>query len=596
MKFLLNSVDSLVEESIDGCLSLHSSTLCRLDGYPSIKVVLDTKRYYNKKETGGGSLPVAVVCGGGSGHEPAFASYAGQGMLSAAVCGDVFASPSESAVLAALRSTITSSGALVVVLNYTGDRLNFGAAVERIKIETGWDARMVIVGDDVALREGLKKKTGARGLSGAMLVLKCAGAVAARGASLDEVERMAHLVKDNVTTMGCSLSTCNVPGKDTQRVLGEGEMEMGLGAHGEAGAYRQSVVELDEITEQLVKRVGRVGEYEDDQKVNQGDDVVVLINNMGGVTQLEMGAIVWSAQRAVRTCLGARVVRLYSGIFLSSLDMKGFSISLLRIPDGGEGEEILRALDAKTEAPGWPLCNHHDDGAEPRDSLMIVPMEPEPKREVESARRDNIMDRVHAVIANVCESVVASADRLNELDGVIGDGDCGNTFRRGFEKIATDESVKGAGTLRQAMFAISDIAGEYMGGSSGALLKIFFFSLASLLPADAEPQAKDIAAGVAMGVERMSFYGGAQKGDSTMLDALIPLSQAFDEACRGGASAKDISTACVAAAREGRESTRSLVAKAGRASYVPEECQKGVTDPGAEAVVVIMEAVDSTMS
>jgi len=592
MKFLLNTVDRLVEESIDGCLSLHSSTLCRLDGYPSIKVVLDTTRYFDKKESD--SLPVAVVCGGGSGHEPAFASYAGQGMLSAAVCGDVFASPSESAVLAALRSTITSSGALVVVLNYTGDRLNFGAAVERIKIETGWDARMVIVGDDVALREGLKKKTGARGLSGAMLVLKCAGAVAARGASLDEVERMAHLVKDNVTTMGCSLSTCNIPGKETQRVLGEGEMEMGLGAHGEAGAYRQHVVELDEIVEQLVKRVGRVGEYQDHQKVNHGDNVVVLINNMGGVTQLEMGAIVWSAQRAVKACLGARVVRLYSGIFLSSLDMRGFSISLLRIPDGGEGEEILRALDARTEAPGWPLCSHHV-GAEPRDSLMIVPMEPEPKREVESGRRDSIMSNVHDMIAKVCESVVAAADLLNELDGVIGDGDCGNTFRRGFEKIAKDDAVKNAATLREAMFAISDIAGEYMGGSSGALLKIFFFSLASSLPANAEPKIQDIASGVAMGVERMSFYGGAEKGDSTMLDALIPLAQAFNEASQGGASAKDISAACVAAAREGRDSTRTLIAKAGRASYVPEECQAGVTDPGAEAVVVIMEAVDSTL-
>jgi dihydroxyacetone kinase len=184
-------------------LSLNPNRIARLEqGWPNQKVIVDRERHkrWEAKEAG---LPVAVLCGGGSGHEPAFAGYVGSGMLSAAVAGDLFASPPTSAVVSALRNTITESGALVIVLCYTGDRLNFGAAVEAIRVETGLDARMVIVSDDVALRvkgAGEVRKTSARGLAGAMLVLKAAGAAAAAGLPLGDVERVATLVSDGDLT------------------------------------------------------------------------------------------------------------------------------------------------------------------------------------------------------------------------------------------------------------------------------------------------------------------------------------------------------------------------------------------------------------
>lgn len=601
-KFFLNSTDSLVRESIDGSLSLHTN-LVRLDGYPAIKVILDRRRYQalQNSET---SLPVAVVCGGGSGHEPAFLAYAGEGMLSAAVCGDLFASPSESAVLAGLRNTITSSGALVVVLNYTGDRLNFGAAVEGIKIETGFDCRMVIVGDDVALRQRQTSKAGARGLSGAMLVLKCAGAAAAAGRTLDEVEAMAQLVNRHVTTMGCSLTECNLPGrKQNEHRLGDDEIEIGLGAHGEPGVYRQRMEGLDSIVANLVKRVGCVDEFEDEsQKVNPGDDVVVLINNMGGVTQLEMGTIVRSTLTAIQEILGANITRVYSSIFLSSLDMKGFSISLLRLPKGKDKEDIICALDAPTEAPGWP-CRVHPLPCPPDVAgTNIVPMKPKPdQRESESfaeSSMTNTMSLVHEIIQNACEAIISSADMLNSLDQRIGDGDCGTTFKTGAEQILNSPRVKNAKSVRQAIFDIADIAGEDMGGSSGALLKIFFFAMATALSPvnDQESSMENISCGIQRGVEKMIFYGGANKGDSTMMDALIPLSEALATAVQNGYSPKEASRAMLQATRQGCETTQHLVAKAGRASYVPEETQVGVTDPGAEACVIIMKAIDDVLA
>ncbi|KAI8110864.1 hypothetical protein M9434_004438 [Picochlorum sp. BPE23] len=587
MSYFLNSKDQIVQDSIDGFLQL-CPNLCRLDGYPSTKVVLDRKRYeLMDQNTPQG---VAVVSGGGSGHEPAFAKLCGSGFLSAAVCGEIFASPSESSILTALRHTITASGALIVVNNYTGDKLNFGAALEKIKAETGYDARMVIVADDVALRSSsnVRSKVGARGLAGCMLVLKCAGAWAAQGRSLSEVEQMTTRVTESITTMGCAVSSCTLPGQKTKRILNEGELEMGLGAHGEPGACRQTMKSADEVVLEMVERVGCIGKYEDDQKVSPGDRVVILLNNLGSITQLEMGIIVSSTIKAVTHTLGARIERFYSGMFLSSLDMKGFSISLLRIKQGAEGDEVLRALDAPTDAPGWPHCTVQ---APIPQKDFVVPLRTVSATRDETVERKKYMDTVYRVIVSACDSIIACSDLLNELDAAIGDGDCGDTYFIGATKVKESDSVKNAPTLSKALLEISNIAGEDMGGSSGALLKIFFVAFSSALHEDADVLSlKDISTGLQRGCEKMSYYGGAVLGDSTMLDALIPLSNAVQQAAStdgGLATAQQ----ALKAAQSGAESTKHLVAKAGRASYVPENAQKDVTDPGSEAVVAIMRGI-----
>ncbi len=586
MSYFFNSKDHIVQDSIDGILQL-CPNLCRLDGYPSMKIILDRNRYELMDQS---TSEVALLSGGGSGHEPAFSKFVGSGFLTAAVCGEVFASPSESAILTALRHIITPSGALVIVNNYTGDKLNFGAALEKIKSETGYDARMVIVADDVALRSSSNvwSKVGARGLAGCVLVLKCAGALAQSGRPLEEVEQIATRVSQSVTTMGCAVSSCTLPGQKKKRILNEGELELGLGAHGEPGASRQSIQSADEVILQMVERVGCIGQYEDDQKVSPGDRVVVLLNNLGSITQLEMGIIVSSTIKAVTHTLGAQIERFYSGMFLSSLDMKGFSISLLRIEHGAEGDDVLRALDAPTDAPGWP---HHTVQIPIPRKDFVVPLRTVSAAKDNKVERKEYMDVVYRVIVSACDSVISCSHILNELDAAIGDGDCGDTYLIGATRVKESDSVKHAPTLSKALLEISNIAGEDMGGSSGALLKIFFLAFSSGLHEDTHALSlKDISTGVQRGCEKISYYGGAVLGDSTMLDALIPLSNALQQAS-STESVQAISKQALDAALTGAESTRHLVAKAGRASYVPENSQKDVTDPGSEAVVAIMRGI-----
>jgi dihydroxyacetone kinase len=344
----------------------------------------------------------------------------------------------------------------------------------------------------------------------------------------------------------------------------------------------------DEVVLEMVERVGCIGKYEDDQKVSPGDRVVILLNNLGSITQLEMGIIVSSTIKAVTHTLGARIERFYSGMFLSSLDMKGFSISLLRIKQGAEGDEVLRALDAPTDAPGWPHCTVQ---APIPQKDFVVPLRTVSATRDETVDRKKYMDTVYRVIVSACDSIIACSDLLNELDAAIGDGDCGDTYLIGATKVKESDSVKNAPTLSKALLEISNIAGEDMGGSSGALLKIFFLAFSSALHEDADVLSlKDISTGLQRGCEKMSYYGGAVLGDSTMLDALIPLSKAVQQAAStdGGLAT---SQEALEAAQSGAESTKRLVAKAGRASYVPENAQKDVTDPGSQAVVAIMRGI-----
>ena len=484
-----------------------------------------------------------------------------------------------------------------MVLCYTGDRLNFGAAVEAIRVETGMDARMVIVSDDVALRvKGASaRKTSARGLAGTMLVLKVAGAAAAAGRSLDDVEALATWVASNVTTMGVSLTSCSIPGrsKESQRRLDEEEMEYGLGAHAEPGAKKTPVHDLDTIVRTVVERVGCVGAYEDDQKVEAGSQVVVLINNMGGTTLLEQGAIVGSVRRQVEEVLGCRVVRLLAGHFLTSLDMKGFSVSLLRLTDD-KADEILRFLDAPTDAMAWPA--QRPQPVAPSSNVVSVlqsRLSSKLSFRTTSITPDNVdavcpaqlLKSIHEAIARGCNAAIAAKDVLNELDGAIGDGDCGSTFARGGRLVLESDRVKSATSLHEALAAIADVAGEAMGGSSGVLLKILFSSMAAELQncGTADPSRAEIARGLAAGVDKMMLYGGAVQGDSTMLDALIPFSRVLN----GGGTWE----AALTAAEKGAEETKAMTASAGRASYVPEKTQEGVADPGATAVVEILRGV-----
>ncbi len=331
MKKFINRPENVVEEMLQG-LAVLSPGLARLSGH---KVMFRADAEQIRDEQ------VAVISGGGSGHEPAHAGYIGAGMLTAGVAGEVFTSPDTDSVLAAIKAVVGKAGALLVVKNYTGDRLNFGLAAEMARSE-GIPVEMIIVEDDVALN-GATSATGARGLAGTIFIHKLVGAAAAEGKSLAEVASIGRAAVDSLATMGVSFSAGTSPsvGKPSFE-LEEDEMELGLGIHGEPGVTRTHLQPADELTERLLTEILKNGKFAHRKRV------AVMINNLGATTEMEL-AIVARHAMAFLESKSFTIERIYAGTFLSSLDMAGISISLLSINDAWLGW-----LDASTSAPAWP--------------------------------------------------------------------------------------------------------------------------------------------------------------------------------------------------------------------------------------------------
>ena len=331
MKKFINHPDNVVEEMLQGLSVLHSGSI-RLSGH---KVMLREDAEQTRDQQ------VAVISGGGSGHEPAHAGYIGAGMLSAAVVGEVFTSPSTDSVFAAIKAVSGKCGVLLVVKNYTGDRLNFGVAAEMARAE-GIPVEMVIVNDDIALK-GTEQATGARGLAGTVFIHKLVGAAAAEGKSLADVAATGRTAIESLSTMGVSFSAGTSPavGKPSFE-LGEDEMELGLGIHGEPGVKRTQLQSADQLTETLLSEILKHGKFGDEKRV------AVMVNNLGSTTEMELAIVARHAVPFLES-KGYTVERIYAGTFLSSLDMAGISISVLGIND-----ERLGWLDAPTTAPAWP--------------------------------------------------------------------------------------------------------------------------------------------------------------------------------------------------------------------------------------------------
>ncbi|MCA1686371.1 MAG: dihydroxyacetone kinase subunit DhaK, partial [Planctomycetia bacterium] len=333
MKKLINRPGAVVEEMIGGLVAVYPG-LAQLPGR-AVVVRADAVEVRTRQ--------VALISGGGSGHEPAHAGYVGRGMLNAAVAGDVFTSPTPDAVLAAIRAVTGPPGALLIVKNYTGDRLNFGLAAELARAE-GLKVEVAVVADDVALAATAEvDHAGRRGLAGTVLVHKVAGAAAEAGRDLYEVAAEARAAAESVATMGVALSPCTLPAADTPGFsLGPDEVELGLGIHGEPGVRRAPMEPADALTDRLL------GAVLADARHKPGDRVVLLVNNLGGTPAMEMAVV---ARRAVEhlEAKGLCVERAYLGTFLSALEMAGVSLSVLRVDD-----RRLSRLDASTDAPAWP--------------------------------------------------------------------------------------------------------------------------------------------------------------------------------------------------------------------------------------------------
>lgn len=543
MKKLINAPENAVPEALTGVARVTEGAAL-VEGH---RVLVRGDRTRGR---------VAVVSGGGSGHEPAFAGYVGPGHLDGAVCGEVFASPGVDAVLAAIRAV--DDPTLLVVMNYTGDRLNFGLAAQLARAE-GRECAMITVADDVALDADDDVTAGRRGLAGTVLVTKVAGAAAVAGRSLDEVTGAAQAAAAAVGTMGLALTPATVPGGEAGFSLGDEEIEIGLGIHGEPGVRRESLRPADDLVDELVETVCA------DRGIGAGDRVVVLVNGTGATPPMELSIVLRRAVEGLGE-RGVTVERGWSGTFLSSIDMAGVSVALLLVDD-----DRLALIDAPARSAGWPSGSGVLSGpaSEPVPSVK-VPGEATPTS-------GDGTGRLRAVVEAVGRAVRDAEGHLTELDAATGDGDLGTSLSRGATAVLDDLDATDlddpVATLRMVAAAVR----RAIGGTSGPLLATALLHAAEHLESDGSPDEALRAA-----ADGIADLGGARRGDRTLLDALYPAADAL-------ASSGSMADAADAAT-EGAEATATMTPRRGRSSYLGERAH-GHRDAGAEAVVIVLRAL-----
>ena len=535
MKQFINAKETLVTESIDGLLRTCGDQLVRLDGFPHIKVVL--RKDWNKDK-------VALISGGGSGHEPSHVGFVGKGMLTAAVCGEVFASPSVDAVLAGILAVTGEKGCLLIVKNYTGDRLNFGLAMERARAK-GLNVEMVIVNDDIAIPDLPQP----RGVAGTLFVHKLAGAMAELDSDLKSIASSAQKVIDATVSIGISLDTCTIPGSMKESRVGLGMAELGLGIHGEAGVeqieYVNAKTAMDAVVKKLKDKIGSVPH-------------VALLNNLGGATPLEMSVL---TEELAKSEIGSQIEWLIGPApLMTSLDMHGFSLSL--IPASQIEIELLKLAVAPS---AWPGCNSFGGPnvvAIP-DGLSFEKFQP------------SINEQTKQLIESCCRELIAAESNLNELDTKSGDGDTGSTLSTAAKSLIDKLDSFPLADNAFLCLAIGQELSQSMGGSSGVLLAIFFTATGESLKSG-----QSLVDALKSGLKRVQQVGGATLGDRSMIDALAPALDSLDSGLEKAANS----------ARKGADSTANITrAKAGRASYLPESALAGYNDPGAEAIALVFE-------
>jgi len=329
MKKIINHPEEVVKEMIEGIVKSWPDTLENVEGTSVIK-----------RKASPVEGKVAIISGGGSGHEPAHAGYVGQGMLDAAVLGEVFTSPSVDQVFEGIKSVASDAGVLLVIKNYTGDILNFEMAAELAEAE-GIKVDHVVVNDDVAVEDS-SYTTGRRGIAGTVFVHKIAGAKAEKGGSLDEVKTVAEKTIKNVRSMGMAISPCSIPaaGKPSF-TLEDNEMEMGIGIHGEPGIYRRKIASAKEIASELTAKIL------EDMDLSENDEVAVMVNGLGATPEMELFII----NKEVQDLLAKeklRVHKTFVGEYMTALEMGGCSVTLLKLDD-----ELKELLNYSSDAPNF---------------------------------------------------------------------------------------------------------------------------------------------------------------------------------------------------------------------------------------------------
>jgi dihydroxyacetone kinase len=642
-KSILNDPSHAVEEFVQGLCWQYPHRLIKLQHHNVLLLRTLPPKDSTIRQV------VQLLSGGGSGHEPSHAGWIGTGMLRGAICGGMFASPSVSSILAAIRAaayiptakTTTSSSSstpttttttrtnpvLLIVKNYTGDRLNFGLACERANHE-GFTCDMVVVADDVALPR-TKGITGARGVAGTVLLHKIAGAAAAAssGTTLADVKQLLQETAACLGTLGMALDSVTVPGAATvnDRLHDDSIMEIGLGIHGEAGLRQSKILTAKEMANEMIHTIQSYGrssvmvqqqegqEEEEEEHVvpmfQAGDELAMLINNLGGTSNFEMSILAKSCVETAEA-MGAKVSRVYVGSYMTSFNMHGASLTILNLTAAPSC--VAKYLDAPTDAPAWTSCEvwNPTNETDIRPSLQewdVTGLSGEAAADAVAASKlpplslENFGSVSKQLVESAARALIEQEALLTKYDTIVGDGDCGITMKRGATQVlSVVEDSKVADHPVTLFSALADAVSASMGGTSGVLLELMFRKMSSTLARCGDSHksigAVEIAQAFEAGVNAVSLYGGAKVGARTMLDALVPAASALTQATNTSDSAgHNLLQLAAEKARQGADETATMAhASAGRSNYLSEETLTGTPDPGAVAVAVVFEAMANT--
>jgi len=566
MTRLFNSPEDFADELVEGFVAANRRWVRPVTG----GVVRSTRSAEPK---------VAVVIGGGSGHYPAFGGLVGPGLAAGAAMGNLFASPSAHQVHSVGRAADQGRGVLYSFGNYAGDVLHFGEAAEKLQAD-GVDARIVTVTDDIwsAPADQLEKR---RGIAGDLAVFKIAGAAAERGDELDDVERLAIKANDRTRSYGVAFSGCTLPGADEPLfTVPEGRMAVGLGIHGEPGIDEVDIPTASGLASMFVERL--LQELPEGVQPDSAR-VVPILNGLGSVKYEELFVVYRSVHRLLEEA-GVQVVDPEVGEFCTSFDMAGASLTLLWLDD-----ELEELWTAPADSPAFRRGSV--DGQVEVSDDELADAETEAPIEPGSAQSQAAADKALGAASAVAAALDEAADELGRIDRIAGDGDHGIGMQRGSRGAA--EAAARAQQADAGIGTLLTLAGEAWsdkgGGTSGAIWGRMLASAGDILgDADAIDSARAVAA-VRRAREAVSEFGGAEVGDKTLVDALVPFVETFSSAAEGG-DVVEAWRAATEAAEDAAQKTADLLPRMGRARAHGEKAV-GTPDPGAVSLALVAATV-----
>ncbi|GAB2477261.1 dihydroxyacetone kinase family protein [Promicromonospora xylanilytica] len=524
---------------------------------------------------------VAVVVGGGSGHYPAFAGLVGDGLADAAVCGDIFTSPSTRQVIDVCRAADAGAGVFVTFGNYAGDVLNFGAAASRLRAQ-GTEVTILLVTDDVASAPA-ERAAERRGVAGDLMVFKLAGAAAEQGADLAEVNRLATRANERTQSFGVAFDGCTLPGHDHPLFsLEPGEVGWGLGIHGEPGIGEEALPTAAALAAELVDRVLA------ERPADADGRAALLLNGLGNVKYEEL-FVLWDSVHDLLLERDVRLVAPLVGEYVTSLDMAGCSLTVTWLDDELEPLWLAPADTPGFQHGGWrPAPESVPDAIASDAETELVP--------ATTAEGADAAKTVARLLRRARTALHDAEQMLGDLDAVAADGDHGRGMSRGIDAAvdAADAAVDAGGDAPSVLRRAADAWADRAGGTSGALWGVGLLALADALPADALVTLDHLVAGVTEARDQIQQVGGARVGDKTLVDALHPAVEALAASAAQGATPAEAWQATVLAAREGAASTEHIAARRGRARVLGDK-SLGVPDPGATSLVLILGEVGAEL-